>query len=94
MKLKGTEEMREPPVRVKPEAEERPPLVLMERPPSRVEVAVAVDRMEPPVIVRPLEDARPAVERPPEKVEVAAPWTVMVEVEVSWPTVVVPAKTD
>src|SRR3990167_2332046 len=40
-------------------------------PPEKVEVAVDVLRSEPPVIVRPLEEASPPVEIPPMNVEVA-----------------------
>lgn len=43
-----------------------------------MEVAVLVFRIDPPVTVRPADDARPTVERPPEKVEVAVLVVLMV----------------
>jgi hypothetical protein len=39
----------------------------------KVEVAEEVFRIEPPVIVKPLEERSPAAERPPAKVEVPEP---------------------
>ena len=62
-----------------------------ERPPVMLDVAEAVmlrmplDKMIPSVIVSPPEDERPAEEMPPEKVDVPAPVTEMVEVEVKAP---------
>ena len=41
----------EPPVMVRPEADERPPIVETERPPAKVEVAVDVETMERTVVV-------------------------------------------
>ena len=53
-------------------ATRRPP-ALMRRPPAKVEVAVAVEVSEPPVMVRPFEDASPAAEIPPAAVDVPVP---------------------
>ena len=41
VKLKGTEESSEPPVRVRPFEEERPPALVEEMPPAKVEVALS-----------------------------------------------------
>ncbi len=82
----------EPPVTVSPFDEPSPralippanvdePTLVTERAPAKVEDAVPSEASEPPSW------------RPPLIVEVAVPCTRSVDVEVSWPTVVVPAKT-
>ena len=51
-----------------------PALILM--PPSKDEVALVVDRIDPPVTTMPWDEERPAVVSPPEKVEVEVLLTV------------------
>ena len=62
-------------------------------PPEKVEVAVPVLRIDPPVIVKPVEESKPppATESPEENVEVAEPWTISEDVAMSPERVVVPA---
>ena len=60
----------EPPVKVRPCEEARPPL---ETPPVKLEVAREFDKRVPPERVRPWEEASPPLETPPRKVEVPAP---------------------
>ena len=61
---------------------EKQPVVRLMPLPVNVLVAVELFRIAPPVRVRPAEEERPEVERPPEKVEVAvSPTIVVVAVE-------------
>lgn len=77
-----------------------PPVVTLRssawRPPAKVEVATLVWLMELPVMVRPLDEERPAVFTPPWKVEEAEPLPVTrsePETESCWPGEVVPTPT-